>query len=217
LWGFIALVQTDTAPLDPSKWVVTTSADGGQHWLRLASPAGSRTEKALEAAVGPLASLLATVGCLVLAYRSKNPLLRQMALMLALLIAFVMAMYYLRSPLRTGGDEADLAMQLGVSRLWVELPFAAAFVICLVYGLRPLSSWRERGKWLGAAFAGSLMTGLLVNVADGLVRTQVDLGNPLFRPLLGVSLPVLITYVVVILLVGVFWLVLSKSPIPAKD
>ena len=214
VWGFIGLVQlSDTPPLHPDGWVPISSSDGSQSWFRLASAAVTKTEKALEAAGGPLASLLGAVMCLVLAYRSKNTPIKQMALMLALLISLVMALYYLRSPMRTGGDEIELAALLGVSRGWIEIPFAVTFVVCLIVGLRLLANWRERGKWLGAALIGSMVTGLLVNQVDGLVRSQVNLGNPIFQPVLGVSLPVLVTYFVVVLLLAMFWLILSRSQI----
>ena len=35
-------------------------------------------------------------------------------------------LYYARAPMRTGGDENDLAVQLGVARTAVEVPLALA-------------------------------------------------------------------------------------------
>jgi hypothetical protein len=192
-WGFIGLVQWwDTPPLHPDQWLEISSPAGEPGWLRLASLPNSKLEEAIAAAAGPFASLLGTVAGLLIARSSRAPVGREIGLVFALLIALVMTLYYLRSPLRSGGDEYDLATALGVSKLLVEIIFGLAFVACLGLGLRNLENWPTRFKWLGAILLGSLSTGVLVSFADGIVRAQVNLQNPFFTPLFGVSLPVLL-------------------------
>jgi len=103
-----------------------------------------------------------------------------------------MVLYYLRSPLRTGGDEYNLAIQLGINRSVVEILFAGMFTICMALGLRVLETWRSRLKWLGTILLGSIPTGLLLMAADNLVRAQVVADNPFFQPVIGFSFPVLL-------------------------
>ncbi len=216
VWGFTALVQVwDTPPLHPGGWIPVTSPEGEHGWLRLASPLQGKMEIFLGNMAGPLASLLGAVLGLILSARINQFRLKQMLLMLALVIGFGMSLYYLRSPLRTGGDEVDAALQLGISRSWIEAPLAAAFLVCLILGLRSLETGRARWVWLAAILLGSLPTGLLLMQADTLLRAQVNLGNPLFQPVLGVSLPVLGTYGLVVLLLGVWWQVASRRQRPA--
>jgi hypothetical protein len=211
VWGFTAIVQLwDTPPLHPQDWTALVTPQGEPYWLRMASPAGSRIEGSLSAAAGPLASLLGAVICLVVAARAKNVRLRQAALLMSLSISLTMGLYYLRSPMRTGGDESDVAYGLGIARIWIELPLAAGFVACLILGIRSLSGGRERWTWLGAALLGSLATGLPLALVDPLVRAQVNLDNPFFRPVLGFSLPVLVVNGLALLLV-VVWLVARRN------
>jgi hypothetical protein len=47
-------------------------------------------------------------------------------------------------------------------------------------------------KWLAVVLLGSIPTGILLVQADGMTRAQVNLDNPLFQPVLGVSLPVIL-------------------------
>ena len=85
-----------------------------------------------------------------IATRCKQVHWRQIGLAYALSGALMPALYYARAPLRTGGDEYDVAVQLGVAKTVVEVLPALAFVACLAFDLRLLPSWRARFKWLGA-------------------------------------------------------------------
>jgi len=193
VWGFTKLVQLwETSPTHPDEWVEVTSEGGERGWLKLSSRAESRTEKMITAAAGPLAGLLGAMLGLAIARWSKNSALKQIGLALALSASLVAVLYYARSPIRTGGDEADIAAQLGVARAIVEVPIGLAVSACLILGLRELASWRARLKWLGAVLMGSVATGILMVFADPLLIAQVDAGNPWFRPVLGYSLPVVL-------------------------
>jgi hypothetical protein len=205
-WGFIGMVQWwDTPPLHPEEWVETTAPDGTPGWLRLTSATGSPLENALVSAGGPLASLLTAVLGLVVARRARNPATRQIGLELALVAALVMTLYYLRAPMRMGGDEYEIATQLGIPKWTIEIPFAAAFMLCLALGLRQLDSWKTRLKSLGLILLAGIPTGIGLNLLDTLVREQVNLDNPLFQSVLGFSLPVLIMNVLVTLGLWICW------------
>jgi len=97
--------------------------------------------------------------------------------------------------MRTGGDEYDIALQLGIAKWPVEIPLALGYLVCLALGLRELSSWHIRLTWLGAILLGGIATGLLMTLADSLIIVQVDAGNPWFRPIISYSLPVFVTIV----------------------
>ena len=194
-WGFIGIAQLwGVQPIDPEGWVKTSAPDGEIGWLRLGSPQSGKIERALSAAAGPLASLLSALIGLWLAAKSDRPGLRAAGLMLALLVSFVMGMYYLRSPLRSIGDEYDIAMQLGIAKAAVEIPFGLAFAACFVLGLRLLEGGRQRLKWIAAILMGGIPSGLLLSFADGWVRTMVNQGSPFVQPVLGYALPVLLVY-----------------------
>ena len=200
VWGFTGLVQIwGKPPLHPGEWVATTAPDGEQGWLHLTSTPGSKAEAVMALAAGPVVSLLSVVGGLWRARLGKRAETRQIGLLLALIGSFVASMYYIRSPLRSGGDESLMAAHLGLPRYAVELPLALAFIACFILGLRAFGNWRTGLKWTSAILLGSVPTGLLLMKADGLVRSQVNLGNPLFQPVFGFSLPVVLVNGIVLL------------------
>jgi hypothetical protein len=55
-----------------------------------------------------------------------------------------------------------------------------------------LPSWRVRGKWLGTILLGSVVTGVLMGMADPRIIAQVDAGSRWVQPILGYSLPVFV-------------------------
>ena len=75
----------------------------------------------------------------------------------------------------------------------VEIPLALGYLACLVLGLRELTAWRVRLKWLGTILLGSIATGLPMAMLDPIIIAQVDAGNPWFQPVIGYSLPVFVT------------------------
>jgi hypothetical protein len=193
VWGFTKLVQLWQAPpAHPDQWVEIGGEEGERGWLRLSSLAESKAEDVIATAAGPLAGLLGAVLGLVVSRSGRDPAFRQMGLALALSASLVAVLYYGRSAMRTSRDEANIAAQLGVARALIEVPLGLAFATCLVFGLRELASWRARLKWLGAVLLGSVATGIPMALADPLVISQVDAGHPLFRPILGYSLPVVL-------------------------
>lgn len=205
-WGLIGMVQWwDTPPLHPEEWVETTAPDGAPGWLRLTSAPTSSWEQILVSAGGPLASLLASVVGLGLARRSKNPATRQIGLGLALVASLVMTLYYLRAPMRTGGDEYGIAAPLGLSKTVIEIPLTAAFMLCLALGLRQLNSWKTRLIGLVLILLIGAPTGIGLNLLDTLVREQVNQSNPWFQSVLGFSLPVLILHILVVLGLWAIW------------
>lgn len=211
-WGFIGMVQWwDTPPLHPEGWVETTAPDGAPGWLRLTSPIGSPWEEVLVSAGGPLASLLAAVVGLGLARRAKQPATRQIGLGLVLVTALVMTLYYLRAPMRTGGDEYGIAAPLGLPKWVIEIPLTAAFMLCLALGLRELDTWKTRLKGLGLILLAGVPTGIGLNLLDTLVREQVNQSNPWFQSVLGFSLPVLILHSLVALGLWVGWHKMSSK------
>ena len=56
----------------------------------------------------------------------------------AVAISLIAVLYYLRSPMRIGGDEYDIAVNLGITTPFVEIPFALGYPSCLMVGLREL-------------------------------------------------------------------------------
>ena len=212
VWGFIGLVQLwDTPPLQPAEWVKTSLPDGEQGWLRLTSPINSKVEEIISAAAGPIASLLGAVLGLLLVYRSKDRPIKQIGLTLTLITSFTMSLYYLRSPLRTGGDEYAIAFQLGIAKSLIEIPFAIAFIACLIWGVRELETWKIRLPWLAVILFNSISIGLTLNYVDIFLRSQVNESNPLFRPVLGFSLPVVIVNSLAFLGLWIWWYMMRKS------
>ncbi len=196
-WGFIGLVQLwNTQPQNPNNWVKTSTPEGEIGWLRLNSLPTHKTEIAIAGAAGPATSLSFVLLGLWAAYnyRSSSTIFKYTGFMLGLLISLVMTLYYLRSPLRTIGDEYDVATYFGVDKFVVEIPFALIFVACLVFGLRLLDSRRIRLKWLAATLLGSVSSGILLMISDGWIREAVNKDNPFFQSSIGYPTPVLIVY-----------------------
>ncbi len=200
VWGFTKLVQVwEIPPANPAEWVETRGAEGEPGWLKLSSPLVGKTERAVSAAAGPLAGLLGAALGLFVATRSSWRSWRQIGLAFSLAASLTAVLYYLRAPMRTGGDEYDVAVQLGMVKTAVEIPLALAFAACLALGLRLLPSWRTRLFWLGTTLLGSIFTGILMVVADPFIIAGVDRGTFWFQPILGYSLPVLLINLLVVI------------------
>jgi len=210
VWGFTGVVQIwGDPPLHPDEWIETISPDGERGWLRLTS-APSKTEDIIGLAAGPLASLLGVALGLSLMRWNRNPVTKQIGLVLALIGSILMSQYYLRGFSRRGGDEYFLAAHLGIPKYTIDIPFGLAFIAGLIAGLWALGDWRARLKWLSAILLGSVPAGLFLMNANDLVQSQINQGNPLFQPLLGFSLPVVIVNVIVLLSLWIWWKRASK-------
>lgn len=192
VWAFTKVVQLSEPPTNPAEWVEITNPDNSSNWLKVGSLPSGKAEKSLAAAAGPLAGLLCAMLGVLFAWRSKKITWKQIWLTFSLASSLVAVLYYLRSPMRTGGDEYDIAVQLGIAKSFIEIPLALAFFACLSFALRELPSWHIRLKWLGTTLLGSIITGLPMAIADPFLIAQVDAGNPWFQPVIGYSLPVFV-------------------------
>ena len=205
VWAFTKLVQIwETPPTNPAAWVETRGAEGEQGWLKLATPLTGKVEEAAAAAAGPLAGLLGAMLGLLIAARGQTVRWRQIGLAFTLSLSLTAVLYYLRAPLRAGGDEYDVAVQLGLATSAIEIPFALAYAACLAMGLRQLPTWHGRLTWLGTILLGSVATGILMVLADPFIIAQVDLGSRWVQPVLGYALPVLAVNVLVLIGLGLW-------------
>jgi hypothetical protein len=198
-WGFTSLVQMwDTAPQHPDGWVATTAPDGERGWLKLGSAPSPAVED-LSLAAGPLASLACVLAGLLTYRLGRRTPMRAGGLILAISTAFIMTTYYARGGMRSGGDEGILAASLGIPKIAFDAPLGTAFAACLLFGLWMLKTWKERMRWFGAILLGIVPSGGLMVLADPLIRAGVDEGNPLFQPVMGFSLPVVVVCCVAIM------------------
>ena len=200
VWAFTKVVQmSETIPSNPDEWSMKTYSDGETNWLKVSSLPTGNMEEAVAAAAGPLTGLLSAALGLVISRRSKNATSSQAWLAYTLSISLVAVLYYLRAPIRTGGDEYDIAMSVGIAKSLVEIPLAIGYLACLVFGLRELITWRIRFTWLGTILLGSIATGLPMAMLDPVIIAQVDAGSPWFQPVIGYSLPVFFTIILTFL------------------
>lgn len=203
-WGTSSLVQlVDREPRRPEEWVRYVSTDGDVSWLRLASLPASDAEWVLFFVSALLLQLLAILVGLVIASRATDARVRTLGLLLALVNAVGMCVYYAFGAVRgIGGDEKNLGDYLGVPAALVAAAFAIAALVGLVLVLRALPGWWERARIGLVSLAVIVLEGPLIMVANGTIRDQVDAGNPIFLPVLGFSLPVLVAAA---LAVGIAW------------
>jgi len=190
VWAFTKVVQMSEPPTNPDDWVEITNPDGSSNWLKVSSMPTSKAENALTAAAGPLLGLLSAALGLFMARRSVKVAYKQACLAYVLTISLVAVLYYLRAPMRTGGDEYDIAVNLGIVKTFIEIPLALGYLTCLALGLRELSTWRTRLTWLGTILLGSILTGIPMAFIDPVIIVQVDASNLWFQPVIGYSLPV---------------------------
>ena len=196
VWAFTKVVQmSDTAPSYPDEWTMKTYSDGATNWLKVSSLPIEGMEEAMTASAGPLIGLLCAILGLVMSRRSTKVTSKQIWLAFVLTISLVTVLYYLRAPTRTGGDEYDVAVNLGVAKSFIEIPFTLGYLACLVFGLFELPTWKIRFIWLGTILVGAIATALPMVLLDPFIIKQVDAGNPWVQPILGYSLPVFITIV----------------------
>jgi len=196
VWAFTEVVQMWEPPTHLADWVEITNPDGLSNWLRVSSMPKGKAEKAIMAAAGPLLGLLSAVLGLFMARHSVKTASKQVWLAYVLTISLVAVLYYLRAPMRTGGDECDIAVQLGITKSLIEIPLSLGYLVCLVLGLCELSTWRTRFVWLGTILLGSIITGIPMASIDPIIIAQVDADNPWMQPIFGYSLPVFLTIVI---------------------
>jgi len=195
--SFTGLVQQEETPYYREGWSQFTAPDGEQVWLHLATLPGSDVEWVLMLAAGPLAQVVAMLLGFALIYFGEREQAKVIGLLLALINSFGPMVYQSRSMLgRGGGDEYLIAQFLGVPATVVHALFLAVAIVGLAVGMWTLFGWRTRLKWLGAICIGFVAQGPLLMYANRITQTQVVLGNPYFRPVLGWSLPVVIVSVV---------------------
>ena len=200
VWALTKMVQiSETTPSHPDEWTMKTYPDGATNWLKASSLPTGNIEEAIAALAGPLAGLLSAILGLVMSRRNIKATSKQAWLAYTLTISLVAVLYYVRAPIRTGGDEYDIAVSLGVAKFIIEIPLALGYLTCLVLGLRKLPVWRVRFTWLGTILLGSIATGLPMAMLDPVIIARVDTGNPWFQPIIGYSLPVFITIILTFL------------------
>ena len=193
VWGFTSIVQIwDTPPSHLEGWVAITAPDGGKGWLKLSSAPG-KTVEAVDDAAGPLASLVSVIAGLFLYRFNKKPAVRVSGLILAIITALLMTFYYARSGTHIG-DEDFLAASIGISKLVFDIPLGLAHFICLLLGLWALRPWRNGLRCLGAFLLGMIPSAGVMVSLDPIIRRGVEAENPLFRSVLGFSLPVFVVY-----------------------
>jgi len=196
VWAFTKVVQiSETTPSNPDGWTMKTYPDGGTNWLKVSSLPTGNMEEAIAAAAGPLTGLFSAILGLVMSSRSVKVTSKGAWLAYTLSISLVAVLYYLRAPMRMGGDEYDVAASLGISKSLVEVQLALGYLACLILGLRELSTSKIRLTWLGTILLGSIATGLPMALLDPIIIAQVDAGNQWFQPVIGYSLPVFFTII----------------------
>ena len=196
VWAFTKVVQmSETMPSNPDDWTMKTYPDGETNWLKVSSLPSRNMEEAVAAAAGPLLGLLSAILGLVMSRRSVKNTSRQAWLAYVLSISLVAVLYYLRASMRIGGDEYDIAVNLGIAKSHVEMSFSLGYLACLVFGLLELPTLKIRLTWLGIILLGSITTGLPMALLDPIIIAQVDAGNPWFQPVMGYSLPVFFTII----------------------
>ncbi|HSM70828.1 MAG TPA: hypothetical protein VK851_04735 [Anaerolineales bacterium] len=200
VWAFTKVVQmSDAIPSNPDEWTMKRYPDGATNWIKASSLPSGNMDEAVAAAAGPLLGLLSAILGLVMSRRSVRVTSKQAWLAYTLSIALVAVLYYLRVPTRTGGDEYDIAVNLGIAKSFVEIPLALGYLACLAFGLLELPTLKIRLTWLGIILLGSITTGLPMALLDPIIIAQVDTGNPWFQPIMGYSLPVFFTIILTFL------------------
>jgi hypothetical protein len=223
VWAFTSIAQVwDTPPLHPDGWEAITAPDGEKGWRKL-SPAPGKTVNAVDSAAGPLASLISVVAGLFLYRLGKQTALHLGGLILALITALLMTFYYARSGTRIGGDEGFLAASLGIPKMVFNIPLGLAFFTCLLLGLRELRTWKNGLKVMGALLLGMVLSAGSMVLIDPFIQAGINAQDPFFRSVLGLSLPVFVTYCLAIaglILLGISLNSMEKKisdgqPIPA--
>ncbi len=207
-WGFTGLVQFwGENPSFPAEWVRMRSPDGETGWLRLTCEPSGDTEYFAMVAAGPLASLLGVIAGFALSLTGKKAITRRMGLLLCMIGSLTEGQYFLRAPFQgSRGDGYYIAEYLGIHRALIEIPLAIAFIGFFALCLRALGTWRNTGRWMAAFLVGCVPASMLMMQADRVVRAQIDLGNPLFQPVLGFALPVALVNCLAAVGLAVWWM-----------
>ena len=220
VWGFTSLVQLwDREPADPAQWVEIIDPRGDRGWLRLSSLPSSRAEWVAFLAAGSLFQLGAVVAGILVMIFAKRDIVRELGLLVALINSFAQFTYQVVAPIRgSGGDEYLLSYHLGVPMAAVSVPLALAFAAGLIWAFYQLDGSRMRLKYAAVLMLGIIPQGPLLMRANEIVRDQVDAGNPLFQPVFGFSLPVLILSLLAFLaLVAIVRSKANRAIFPARD
>lgn len=200
VWVFTKVAQmSETTPLHPDEWAMKTYPTGETNWLKASSLPMAGMEEAIAAAAGPLLGLFSAILGLVMFRRSTRVTSKQAWLAYIFSVSLAAVLYYLRAPARTGGDEYDIAINLGIAKAFIEIPLALGYLACLLMGLRELVTWKTRLTWLGTILLGAIVTAVPMVLLDPILIAQIDAGSAWVQPVFGYSLPVFITILLAVL------------------
>jgi len=196
VWGVNSLVQIyDRTPTHPENWL---SFSGG--WFRMKSFPNNTVELFFFHTAGVINNLLCVIIGLLFTQFSKHTLFIRLGLLVALINSFFVLLSQILSSLGNRGDEYNTANLLGISVYAVTTTLGVFSLIGLIVGTSKIREWKERLKLLFIILLGGIIGASVTPILNHFVRDQLDMENPLFQPVFGVSFPVLIINIILFFL-----------------
>ncbi|MGQ4875641.1 MAG: hypothetical protein ACP6IY_16360 [Promethearchaeia archaeon] len=203
-FGFTGLIQLwGKVPQHPEHWTkYKDPIDGEEGWLYLDSLPQSSAEWVIMLAAGQIAQIIIIIIGLLIVKYAKKDLSKTFGLLLAMINSQGQIFYFIRKMLSggVGGDEYFISFYLNISVYLIIIIFLSIHLIGFSLCIHIINDWKLSIKYILVIFLGIMPIGIILMLSDILVREQIDLGNPLFQPVFGFALPVLIIDVIFILL-----------------
>ena len=194
--SFLGLVQMWEEPLHPENWVKISILGIGEGWLRLSSLPGSAMEWVIMLLAGQLIQpILIIIGWNV--WRNNE---KQIYKELGIILMFMNGVIFLNIIINYFSGFGDLHFINYFT--WFPLEILVAFLagfefIGFLYAMMKLRILLYKSKKgvisFFLAFVINIIIMKIIGLAHQFIIEQINLENPLFQPILGWSIPALIT------------------------
>jgi hypothetical protein len=203
VFGFTGLIQLwETQPKNPNTWTqYTDPITGEQGWLKLGSLPKNTTEWVAMLIAGQIAQITVLYTSLLINHISKNPTIKQMGLLTAIINSLGQTFYHLKAlTIGNYGDEYFLAYYLNTPKWVIHTTLLTIYTLGLALALTKLKTKDKKTtlKTLVAIFTATIITGPPLIIADTIIRTQINNENPYYQPIMGFATPVIITDTIIL-------------------
>ncbi|MHA1797286.1 MAG: hypothetical protein ACTSVY_02460 [Candidatus Helarchaeota archaeon] len=193
--SFFGIVQMWEPPLYSENWVKITILGHGDGWLRLSSLPGSAMEWVLMLLAGQLTQpILIFVG-----WHLWRKMEKQIYKELGIIIMFMNSIIFLNIIINYFSGFGDLHFINYFTGFPLEIlvAFFAGFefigFLFTLIKIKTLIKSKKVGIYFFIAFIISKILMKIIGIAHQFIIEQINLENPLFQPILGWSIPALIT------------------------
>lgn len=203
VFGFTGLIQLwETQPKNPNTWTrYIDPITGEQGWLKLGSLPQTPMEWAAMLIAGQIAQIITLYLALIIHSYTKNPSIKQITLLTAIINSLGQTLYHARKLITTSyGDEHFLAYYIQTQKWEIHTTLLTIYIIGLTLTLTKIKTKNKKTtlKIILTILIATILVGPPLMIADTIIRTQINNENPYTQPIIGFTTPVITTDILAI-------------------